>query len=87
MAPHWRPAAQQGAGGGLPRSTASTRSTTPGSPSPSIAAACAAGCRLPVLVQVNVARDDGKRGVDADGARELCAAVCCGCPGSRSTAS
>jgi len=24
---------------------------------------------------VNVARDDGKRGVDADGARELCAAV------------
>ncbi len=39
------------------------------------AAARAAGCRLPVLVQVNVARDDAKRGVDADGARELCAEV------------
>jgi PLP dependent protein len=39
------------------------------------AAAGAAGRRLPVLVQVNVARDDAKRGVDADGARALCAEV------------
>jgi PLP dependent protein len=39
------------------------------------AAASAAGRRLPVLVQVNVARDGAKRGVDADGARTLCADV------------
>jgi hypothetical protein len=39
------------------------------------AAARDAGRRLPVLVQVNVARDDAKRGVDPGGARELCADV------------
>ena len=39
------------------------------------AAARAAGRRLPVLVQVNVARDSAKRGIDADGARALCADV------------
>jgi len=39
------------------------------------AAARAAGRRLRVLVQVNVARDDAKRGVDVDGTRALCADV------------
>ena len=39
------------------------------------AAARAADRRLPVLVQVTVARDEAKRGVDADGARALCAEV------------
>ena len=39
------------------------------------AAAQAAGRRLPVLVQVNVACDDAKRGVEVDGARALCAEV------------
>ena len=44
------------------------------------AAARDAGRRLPVLVQVNVVADVAKRGIDPDGAVELCRAVC-GLPG------
>jgi len=44
------------------------------------AAARAAGRRLPVLVQVNVAGDAAKRGTDADGALDLCRTVL-GLPG------
>jgi hypothetical protein len=44
------------------------------------AAARDAGRRLPVLVQVNVAGDDAKRGTDADGTVGLCRAVL-GLPG------